>query len=65
LIAEIQKSKQIVHDTLENIKPSILEAEYPEKVYDYPVTTAYFLIHLSSHLNYHLGQLNYHRRLIQ
>jgi hypothetical protein len=65
LIAEIQKAKQTVHDTLENIKPSILEAEYPEKVYDYPMTTAYFLIHLASHLNYHLGQVNYHRRLIQ
>ena len=65
LIAEIQKTKQTVHDTLENIKPSILEAEYPEKVYDYPMTTAYFLIHLASHLNYHLGQVNYHRRLIQ
>ena len=65
LISEVQKAKQTVHDVLENIKPSILEAEYPEKVYDYPMTTAYFLIHLSSHLNYHLGQLNYHRRLIQ
>ncbi len=65
LIKEIQKAKQVVHDTLENIKPSILEAEYPEKVYEYSMTTAYFLIHLSSHLNYHLGQLNYHRRLIQ
>ena len=65
LIAEIQKTRQTVHDTLENLKPSILEAEYPEKVYDYPMTTAFFLIHLTAHLNYHLGQINYHRRLIQ
>lgn len=65
LIAEIQKTRQTVHDTLETLKPSTLEAEYPEKVYDYPVTTAYFLIHLTAHLNYHLGQVNYHRRLIQ
>ena len=65
LIAEIQKTKQTVHDTLETLKPSVLEAEYVEKVYDYPMTTAYFLIHLTAHFSYHLGQINYHRRLLQ
>jgi uncharacterized damage-inducible protein DinB len=79
LIAEIQKTKQTVHDTLETLKPSVqtvhdtletlkpsvLEAEYVEKVYDYPMTTAYFLIHLIAHFSYHLGQINYHRRLLQ
>jgi uncharacterized damage-inducible protein DinB len=64
LIAEVQKTKQVVREALETLKPSILESEYPEKVFDYPMTTAYFLIHLNSHLNYHLGQINYHRRLI-
>ena len=65
LIAEVQKTRQTVWGTLENLKPSVLEAEYPEKVYDYPMTTAYFLIHLTAHLNYHLGQVNYHRRILQ
>ena len=65
LIAEIQKTRQTVRETLETLKPSVLEAEYPEKVYDYPMTTAYFLIHLTAHLNYHLGQINYHRRTLQ
>jgi uncharacterized damage-inducible protein DinB len=65
LVAEVQKTRQTVHDTLENLKPSILETEYSEKVFDYPMTTAFFLIHLTAHLNYHLGQVNYHRRLIQ
>jgi hypothetical protein len=65
LIAEVQKTRQTVRDTLENLKPSVLEAEFPEKVYDYPMTTAYFLIHLTAHLGYHLGQINYHRRILQ
>lgn len=65
LITEIQKTRQTVHDTLENLKPSVLETEYPEKIFDYPTTTAFFLIHLTAHLSYHLGQINYHRRLIQ
>ena len=64
LIAEVQKTRQTVRDTLETLKPSVLEAEYPEKVYEYSMTTAYFLIHLTAHLNYHLGQVNYHRRIL-
>ena len=31
LIAEVQKTRQTVRDTLENLKPSVLEAEYPER----------------------------------
>jgi uncharacterized damage-inducible protein DinB len=65
LITEIQKTRQVVRETLETLKPSVLENEYPEKVYEYPMTTAYFLIHLTAHLNYHLGQINYHRRILQ
>jgi uncharacterized damage-inducible protein DinB len=65
LIAEVQKTRQTVRDTLETLKPSVLESEYPGKVFDYPMTTAYFLIHLTAHLNYHLGQVNYHRRILQ
>jgi hypothetical protein len=65
LTAEVQKTRQTVRDTLETLKPSVLEAEYPEKVYEYSMTTAYFLIHLTAHLNYHLGQVNYHRRILQ
>jgi uncharacterized damage-inducible protein DinB len=65
LIAEVQKTRQAVRESLETLKPSILESEYPEKVYDYPMTTGYFLIHLIAHLNYHLGQINYHRRILQ
>jgi uncharacterized damage-inducible protein DinB len=65
LIAEVQKTKQTVREALETLKPSVLEAEYPEKIFDYPTTTAYFLIHLTAHLNYHLGQVNYHRRILQ
>lgn len=64
LIAEVQKTRQTVKESLETLKPSILETEYPEKVFDYSMTTGYFLIHLTAHLNYHLGQINYHRRII-
>ena len=41
-----------------------LKEEYPLLVLKEKTSTGYFLFHLSSHLGYHLGQINYHRRLI-
>mgnify|MGYP006200192111 CR=1 FL=1 len=41
-----------------------LAHNYPVEVFDRAVTTGYFLVHLATHLNYHLGQINYHRRLL-
>ena len=37
---------------------------YPIEVFGHPMTTGYFLTHLTTHFNYHLGQVNYHRRLL-
>ena len=42
-----------------------LQSLSPGKEPDDTFTTEYFLIHLLAHLNYHLGQINYHRRLLQ
>lgn len=64
LLAEIEKARVAVIQTLENVKPSHLLKEYPEKVFDYKITSTHFFIHLSAHLGYHLGQVNYHRRLL-
>jgi uncharacterized damage-inducible protein DinB len=64
LLEEISQTKVSVTTTLQQLDPSILEKEYPAKVFDVNMTTTYFLIHLSAHLGYHLGQVNYHRRLV-
>ncbi|AYB32822.1 DinB family protein [Chryseolinea soli] len=63
LLAEIQRTRQAVATTLERLDPNLLEKDYPAPVFDYAMTTSFFLIHLSAHLGYHLGQINYHRRL--
>lgn len=65
LIGEIQKTKKSVSDTLEKLNDTALEKLFPEEVLGYPMTTGFFLIHLTGHLNYHLGQVNYHRRLME
>jgi hypothetical protein len=40
-----------------------MDAPYPEDVLGAPMPTRQFLVHLLGHLNYHLGQIDYLRRL--
>lgn len=55
---------QLVPQTIRSLPVAQLEASYPEKVFDHEMTTEYFLMHLLAHLGYHLGQINYHRRIV-
>lgn len=64
LIQQIDKTIEMVSLTLESLSIEDLQKEYPAEPLGYPMTTEYFLIHLFGHLNYHLGQINYHRRLL-
>lgn len=41
-----------------------LDAQYPLEVAGVRLSTRTFLLHLASHLAYHLGQIDYHRRLV-
>ncbi|HEX8059753.1 MAG TPA: DUF1572 family protein [Cyclobacteriaceae bacterium] len=63
LIREIEKTKAAVTTALSKASPDILETEYPLPVFDYAVTVQYLILHLTTHFGYHLGQVNYHRRL--
>ena len=65
LIAEIQDTMDVVGKTLSALDEDKLAATYPIQVFGYEMTTAYFLVHLATHLSYHLGQINYHRRLME
>lgn len=59
----IADTRTMVTKTLEGLSEEQLDAPYPLEPFGYPMTTNYFLLHLSGHLNYHLGQINYLRRL--
>ncbi|MEI9921812.1 MAG: DinB family protein [Bacteroidota bacterium] len=63
LVKEIAKTKDAVKTTFEKVSPDILETEYPYPVFEYAMTVQHFMIHLAAHFGYHLGQVNYHRRL--
>lgn len=64
LIAEIARTKTAVMSALKNLDDAALHKQYPEEVLGYPMTTVFFLNHLFGHFGYHLGQINYHRRMI-
>lgn len=64
LIEKVQATAAMVDSSLSQLSEKDLEKEYPLIVFDGAMSTNYFLIHLIAHLDYHLGQINYHRRLL-
>jgi len=65
LLQNIDEVKTTIYNTLEGISEEELLENFPINVFGYEMTTLFFLMHLHSHLTYHLGQINYHRRLIE
>lgn len=64
LINKIELTIEMLSKVLCLLTEDHLKREYPQAVLDGKVSTEYFLVHLASHLSYHLGQVNYHRRLL-
>ncbi len=64
LISKIDATIVVVNNAFESLTEADLEAIYPQIVFEKEMTTGFFLVHLATHLGYHLGQINYHRRLI-
>jgi uncharacterized damage-inducible protein DinB len=64
LLDKIETTILVVEESLKKITELELQNEYPILVFDQKTTTEYFLVHLTTHLTYHLGQINYHRRLL-
>ena len=64
LLQKIDETILIVESSLGKLPLGELDREYPVKVFDNMTSTEYMLVHLATHLSYHLGQINYHRRLL-
>ena len=64
LIRKLEQTIQMIDNTLPSLTQTQIDEDYPQIVFDGKMTTGYFLVHLSVHLSYHLGQVNYHRRLL-
>lgn len=64
LLQGIDEAKSVVLSTLEKLTDDDLAENYPIEVFGKPMTTGLFLTHLCTHLTWHLGHINYHRRLL-
>lgn len=66
LIAGLDAAMASVERTLREggLSDSAIAAPYPEPIAKRAVSTQIFLVQLATHLAYHLGQLDYHRRAV-
>ena len=63
LLTEIDKTIEVIKNTFSKMKEEDFAKEFPLLKHDKRVSNEEMLLHLLAHLNYHIGQINYHRRL--
>lgn len=64
LLVKIGAARDAVDAALAGMDPSALEAPFPGKLPYGDLTAGRFLLHLAVHCGYHLGQVDYHRRIV-
>ena len=64
LLREIDNAIEAVETGMSKITEADLAKPYPEAVGGVKSTTGAFLAHFATHLAYHLGQVDYHRRIL-
>jgi uncharacterized damage-inducible protein DinB len=64
LLRQIEAARTAVRAAAAKLTAEALELDFPEAVGGMRVATGEYLIHLVSHFSYHLGQVDYHRRLV-
>jgi hypothetical protein len=64
LIGELQGVQGVVSETLARVEPATLSGPYPLTVANRRLATNDFLLHLATHLAYHVGQVDFHRRIV-
>lgn len=65
LLAELDEAIAAVNRALDGSRPIDISAEFPEVVGGkFRVATGDWLIHLTTHLTFHLGQIGYLRRIV-
>lgn len=64
LVINIENCILTVKNTLAKLATEDLEKDFPLEKHGKTVSNMHMLIHLLTHVSYHLGQINYHRRLI-
>jgi hypothetical protein len=64
LLRQIEATRAAVKGAQARLSQAELTADFPEAVGGARIATLDYLIHLSTHFAYHLGQIDYHRRVV-
>jgi hypothetical protein len=64
LVGRMKQVKDLVVETIGQLSDEALDAAYPERVLETTLSSHDFLVHLHGHLNFHLGQIDYLRRIL-
>jgi hypothetical protein len=64
ILAALEAAEAAVRETLPRIPAERLAEPYPVEIGGTRLSISQFLVHLTTHLAYHLGQVDYHRRLV-
>ena len=64
LIKRIDDTIHMIEKSISKIREETLDKTYPIKVFENDMTVRAMLISTFGHFHYHLGQINYHRRLL-
>jgi hypothetical protein len=62
--ARLEDLRRSIPAVIEELSSEQMEKQYPEVVLEVATSTQAFLIHLYGHLNWHLGQIDYLRRML-
>ncbi len=64
LAGRVTALQTLIPEIVLGLTEQVLDAPFPEEVLGIPLSTRQFVIHLLGHLNYHLGQIDYLRRIV-
>ncbi len=64
VVAELERAQRAVERTFDALSEARLGDEFPVELAGRRIVTSRVLLHLATHLTYHLGQIDYHRRLV-
>ena len=64
LLQQIDETMVVVEKGIDSLTDEALSGDFPIQIWGKPIGMEFTLAHLATHLSYHLGQINYHRRLL-
>ena len=64
LLSQLDETLAVVERTMPKLADADLARPFPTPIGGVTVTTGDFLVHLATHLTYHLGPIDYHRRVV-